>query len=385
MIRREARKFIRRLADNHYQPLNRIELNTQHLLHNVRLIQKLNPGHSIIPVVKANAYGHGLLQIAEMLNRADCSFLAVDGYFEAAQIRDITRHRVLVMGYIRPANARLLDTKRCSFVVQDIAGLRALGVLKRPVRVHLELNTGMYRLGLTPNELTEYLSTLKSYPNLQLEGVMTHLADADNGGSNTFTTKQVKLFDQTVGHILAQGFKPAFFHIAQTAGSTKVHSRYANAVRLGIGLYGINPLQPSDEHFKDLVGLQPVLGLKSTIIKVYDLKKGDRVSYNGIFTAPHSMRIGILPLGYYEGLPRALSNKGCVTGGKKQLPIVGRICMNHTIIDLKDTQLWVGDEVVVIDDDILQPNSLQSASRMSGNFSYEWLANLSSSLQRVIY
>lgn len=385
MIRKTAKQLVRRLSANNYQPLNRIELSRQHLLNNVRLIQKLNPDHAIIPVVKANAYGHGLLQIAEMLNGADCAFLAVDGYFEAAQIRDITKHQVLVMGYIKPANVRLLDTKHCSFVVQDIDGLQALGRFGRPVRIHLELNSGMNRLGLNVSELDGYLAVLKSYPKLHLEGVMTHLADADNPGSDAFTAHQVKLFDQTVSHILGQGFTPKFFHIAQTAGSTKAHSRYANAVRLGLGLYGINPLQPSDIHYKDLTGLQPLLRLKSTIIKTYDLKKGDRVSYNGIFSAPKHMRIGILPLGYYEGLPRNLSNKGCVTSGNRWLPIVGRVCMNHTIIDLSSTKLSVGDEVVVISDDASSPNSIQAASLTHGIFSYEWLANLSGSLRRVVY
>lgn len=385
MIRRTAKKLIRRLSANDYQSLNRIELKRQHVLHNVRYIQNQQPDQAIIPVLKANAYGHGLLAIAEILNSADCAFLAVDGYFEAAQIRDVTKHQVLVMGYTKPKNARLLDTKRCSFVVQDSAGLHALGALKRPVRIHLELNTGMNRLGLDLGELADYLTTLKSYPKLHLEGIMTHLADADNDSSDAVTKMQVELFDRTSSHILSQGFTPTFFHIAQTAGSTKARSRYANAVRIGIGLYGINPLQKGDRHYTDLIGLQPVLRLTSTIIKTHDLKKGDRVSYNGTFTASHNMRIGILPLGYYEGLPRALSNTGCVSSGKKLLPIVGSICMNHTVIDLSGTQLHVNDEVVVIGDDSSMPNSVQLISQTHDIFSYECLANLSSSLRRVVY
>ena len=384
MIRKAAKQFIRRLAANGYQSLNQIELSRQRLLSNISYIQKLHPNHDIIAVLKANAYGHGLAEIARMLSDADCAFLAVDGYFEAAQIRDITRHRILVMGFIKPQNVSLLDTKRCSFVVQDVAGLRAFGKLNRPVRIHMELNTGMYRLGLEPDELTEYLQVLKQYPKLQLEGVMTHLADADNPKTETYTTKQVRLFDRTIERILAEGFQPRFLHVAQTAGSTKARSRYANTIRLGIGLYGINPLQPSDKHFGDLAGLQPVLALKSTIIKTYDLKQGDRVSYNGVFIAPADMRIGILPFGYYEGLPRELSNRGIVSVGKQHLPILGAVCMNHTIIDISKTKLAVGNEVTVISANPSDSNSVLAASLAYNLFSYDWLVKLSSTIKRVV-
>src|SRR5205814_9777787 len=129
---------------------------------------------------------------------------------------------------------------RCSFVVQDEAGLHAFGKLRRPVRIHLELNTGMNRMGLQPSELAAYLGTVEKYPNLELEGVMTHLADADNAQDASFTTRQVASFDAQMARILAAGFRPKYMHIAQTAGSAKVQSKYANAIRLGIGLYGIN-------------------------------------------------------------------------------------------------------------------------------------------------
>ncbi len=316
-------------AKRRYKTLNLITLSRAAALHNVELVQKQHPSFSIIPVLKANAYGHGLTQMAEILNGADIDLLAVDGYFEAAKIRHITKHQILVLGYILPNNAKLLDTKRCSFVVQDKAGLEAFGRLKKPVRVHVELNTGMNRLGLQPDELDDYLKVLKLFPKLELEGVMTHLADADNETDDSFTNSQVKLFDGLVEQILARGFKPRYVHIAQTAGSAKARSRHANALRLGIGQYGINPLGHSDKQRNQLDKLKPVLELTSTIIKTIDLKPGDRVSYNGIFTAKKPIKIGVLPLGYYEGVPRELSSTGVVTAASRALPIVGRACINH--------------------------------------------------------
>lgn len=384
MLRRYAKKALKHLAGNDYRPLNRIELNRQAMLHNVALIQEQHSKFEIIPVLKANAYGHGLEQVAEILNGATCRYLAVDGYFEAARIRDITSHHILVLGYVLPQNVHLLDTKRCSFVVQDIQGLVAFGALGKPVRVYVELNTGFNRLGLQPDELPEYLIALKKYPNLELEGIMTHLVDGDNELDDSLDLKQQKLFDATIAQIFEVGFRPKLIHIAQTAGSTKIKSKYANAIRLGIGTYGINPLSPRDPHYADLASLEAVLELKSTIIKVIDLKKGDTVSYNATFTAPKSMRIGVLPLGYYEGMPRELSSKGWVTYADKELPIVGRICMNHTMIDLSQTNLKVGDEVTIISNNSAMPNSIAGMQAKHGLFAYTTMTGIASSVRREI-
>lgn len=385
MLRKYAKKALRHLAANtNYRPLNRIELDGDRMRGNVALIQRQHPGFEVIPVLKGNAYGHGIEETAAILSKSNCRLLAVDGYFEAAKIRDITGQHILVMGHIFPENVRLLDTKRCSFVVQDIAGLRAFGALNKPVRVHVELNTGMNRLGLQPDELEAYLVALKQYPKLQLEGVMTHLADADNELDDSFNARQLKIFDAQVARILAAGFQPTIIHIAQTAGSTKIHSQYANAIRLGIGTYGINPLLPHDRHYADLKQLKPVMELKSTVIKVLDLQRGDKVSYNCTFTAPKAMRVGVLPLGFYEGVPRELSDKGCVTYKNKELPILGRVCMDHTVIDLDGTKLGVNDEVVVISKDPVLPNSVVGLRTHHGLFPYTTLTGLSSSVRREV-
>lgn len=213
---------------------------------------------------------------------------------------------------------------------------------------------------------------------------MTHLADADNETDDSFTHKQVAQFDDLVERILSQGFRPRFIHIAQTAGSAKAQSKYANAVRLGIGLYGINPLGERDAAYKQLNGLRPVLSLKSTVIKVINLEAGDRVSYNGTFTAKKPMQIGVLPLGYYEGVPRDLSNTGVITHGGELLPIVGRVCMNHTMLDLRGSSVAVGDAVTVISADPNEPNSVPRLAAERGLFPYALLTGLSSSVRRVI-
>jgi alanine racemase len=269
-------------------------------------------------------------------------------------------------------------------VVQDIAGLKALAELNKPVNIHMEVNTGMNRLGLNGPEINNYLDFLKKHPSLILEGVMTHLADADNEISDDYTNNQVELFDKTVGEVISAGFQPKYIHIAQTAGSAKAKSKFANSIRLGIGLYGINPLAEKDLKHSKLKKLEPVLELKSTIIKCVYLKRGDRVSYNGIYTAPKAMRIGVLPIGYYEGIPRELSNKGIVNYGNKSLKIVGRVCMNHTMIDITGTDIKVNDVITIINSDQSMPNSVLKLCDSYGLFSYTLVTGLSSSVRRIV-
>lgn len=371
-------------ARRKYVTLNCVELSRAAVLHNVQLLQRQHAGFGIIPVLKSNAYGHGLKEMARILNDSAAAVLAVDGYFEAATIRHFTNKRILVLGYVAPENVRLLDAKRCSFVVQDEVMLAAMGRSGRRFRIHLELNTGMNRLGLSESEVAPYLSALKRYPNLELEGVMSHLADADNAEDDSLTRRQVTAFDAAVEYIVSQGFRPKYIHIAQTAGSTKAQSKYANAMRLGIGLYGISPLSKTDKKSAEFAELQPVLSVKSTIIKVINLKPGDIVGYNATFKAKKPMRIGVLPIGYYEGVPRALSNSGVVTAGGHRLPIIGRVSMNHTMIALPDDELNAGDQVMVFGADPAEPNSIAHIAAEHDLFAYSLLTGISSSIRRYI-
>lgn len=384
MIKRYLKHMIGNVHRNKYKTLNTAYIYRERILNNVDVFKNLNPGASVIAVLKSNAYGHGLKQVSEALNDTDIAFIAVDGYFEANRILDISKHRILVMGYVLPENARLLNADRCSFVVQDISGLQALGKLKKRFNIHLEINTGMNRLGIEPVQIKAYLKELSSHSNLRLEGVMTHLADADDQ-DNSYTVMQAHKFDEAVNYIRKQGFDPSYIHVAQTAGSTKCPSETANTQRIGIGVYGINPLSKKDTNYSKLEMLKPVMELKSTVIKVLELNKGEKISYNGIFQTKKKSRIGVLPLGYYEWVPRELSNKGTFTSAEDAiLPIRGRVCMNHTMIDLTDTNIQEGDQITVISINNKLPNSIKLLSRNNDLFSYSLLTRMSESVRREL-
>ncbi|MFI5240100.1 MAG: alanine racemase [Candidatus Saccharimonadia bacterium] len=373
---------MRRQLSHPYHTLNLLEISKQAILANYDLIADHHPGMAVMPVLKANAYGHGINEIAEILTERRFPFLIVDGYFEALKLRQAYKQPILIMGYIDPINFSAMKTNGFSFVIHDHISLETLGRMRRSVNIHLEINTGMNRNGIDPSELDSFLTELGKYQNVHLEGVMSHLADAD-GESDETTDRQVELFDQCVDKILEANFNPKLVHIAQTAGSERKQSKHANAIRLGIGLYGINPFSDGPNQ-KNLSALEPALKLTSTISKVIPIKKGDRVSYNGIFTAEKPTRIGVLPLGYYEGIPRSLSNAGEVKWENSFMPIRGRVCMNHTMIDLGNSEARYGDQVTVISSDPKDINSVAELSRRHNLFSYELLVGLSESIRRVI-
>ncbi len=382
MIVRSAIDRLLKRFERDFAVHNRILVSQSALLHNVDAFARLT-GQDIIPVLKGNAYGHGIEQVATALKARRFRYIAVDGYFEALRVRKVSRQPVLVMGAIRPENFARLRYDDFAFVVQDQATIEALAATGKRVAVHLECNTGMNRYGAKPDEAVALAKLILKHPKLHLEGVMSHLADSD-GADPATVTRAVEQFDSTVEAIRRFGATPSILHIAQTAGSAVATSRYANAMRLGIGLYGINPFPPDHPARQKLRDLRPALTFVSTITKITQVHKGDQVSYNYTFTAPHDMTIGVIPVGYYEGLNRTLSNAGTVKIGKHQAEIVGRVCMNHTMISLEGARIAVGDQVIVYSNDPRDPNSIEAIAAANNLFNYNLLTALSTDVRREL-
>jgi len=380
-IRKTIDTLISKLEKS-YVTHNRIEVSRSAVLHNLDLFTSLSQLPAI-PVLKGNAYGHGIALVAKALKGHTLPYIAVDGYFEALRIREVSNQPVLIMGAILPENYASVKYNHFTFVVHDQASIHALGKTGKRIKVHLEINTGMNRYGARPDELVYLTKLILNYKNLNLEGIMSHLADSDGHDPGTVDTA-VEQFDNCVEAIRQAGAEPTMFHVAQSAGSLKAKSKYANAFRLGVGLYGINPFPRDHALHKSLNDLRPALRLVSTMTKVISLQKGEKVSYNYTFTAPKDMTIGVLPLGYYEGVNRALSNIGCVKIGAQSAPIIGRVCMNHTIVNLDGIKTKVGDEVIVYSGNPYDENSLDAIAQKHGLFNYNLLTALSHDVRRIL-
>lgn len=366
-----------------YATQNNIYVSESHLRQNTESFKKLT-GKRVIPVLKGNAYGHGIEIVAKALQGLDFPYIAVDGYFEALRVRSVSRQPVLIMGAIDASNFTKLRYDDFAFLIQDALAVKALGQTKKKLNVHLDCNTGMNRYGADPDEIVDLVRLIQSYPNLTLEGIASHLADSD-GDDDATVNRAVAAFDEAVDLIRKAGADPTITHIAQSAGSLRAKSRYADTIRLGLSLYGLNPFSSQQTHFDELQSkLSPALRLESTITRIHNLKKGGQVSYNYTYTAPKDMRIGVLPLGYYEGVNRNLSNIGSVLVSDHVAPIIGRVCMNHTIISLEGINAQVGDKVVVFSDYPNAPNSFDNIARQHKLFNYSLLTSLSQDVRRTL-
>lgn len=335
-------------------PLNRLEINSAQILKNYDAFQQLASHCQIWPVLKANAYGHGLREIASILQARRFDYVVVDSYYEAL----LLKHPALIIGSILPANLHLLDFSKIALMVQDKKTINTLGQLNRPIKIHLKINTGMNRQGIDISQIQNYLNLIKLYPNLILEGIMSHLADANNP---KYSQHQLSAFLRCLDYL-----HPKYVHISATDGVQIASHPQINAVRLGLGLY------------------QNSLRLISTITKIRKLNKGDFVGYNCTYQSKKSTNIAIIPVGYYEALDRRLSNCGFVKYKNQFLPIIGRVCMNMIIVDLLDSKAQEWDEVEVISPNPKDQNSIESMAKLINASPYELFTRISPTIRRQI-
>lgn len=362
-----------------YQTLNRIEILRENLLDNYRVLSS-GLKIKIAPVVKSNAYGHGIIEVTKILSKSDVPgkipFLCVDSLFEAYELLKANiKLPILIMGYTNPQNFKVKKLP-FSYAVFDTSILEILNKYQPGCGIHIFLDTGMHREGITLGQLPQFLVQFKNYPNLKVEGVMSHFACA-NRRDDYLNKIQIRNFQKALEIVKLSGFKPKWIHIANSDGLINFEKdlKFTNMARIGLALYGTYPNS----------NLKPVLNLKTQLIQIKKITKGERVGYEGTYFAKKDATIGILPLGYYDGVDRGLSNKGIVKIAGLECPIIGKVSMNITTIDLsklKDPK--VGQEVLIYSDNPEDKNSIENTARICKKIPYEILINLAQSTKRVI-
>lgn len=366
-----------RLWPEPYQPLNRVLLDLDALRSNLNFFRKKLPNLAVAPVLKSNAYGHGLKEIAAALKAEACPFYVVDSIYEAYEIRKVDpKTPLLILGFNFANNVR--KKKGFHFAAGSLDQLEMLAQKKLPI--HLELNTGMNRMGFHWRNPEEWLDEVAKHKD-QIEGVFTHFADADNPSDIGFTELQVQRFKTLLKELQKRGVDPKWIHASNSAGSMKIKDPVFNMMRLGFSLYGINVFDENDPSYNELKSLKPVMELKSTLVQIQELEQGDGVSYGLQFKAKEPMRIGILCAGYYEGIPIALSNSGHVEINGTHCPIRGRVCMNHTLVELK-TEAKIGDSVTVYSKNPNSSVSVRAQAKLAKTIPYELLVRISESVKR---
>lgn len=344
----------------------------------------LSPGCDILAVVKADAYGHGSVAITKALAREGVTRFAVATIQEGAQLRDAgIQAQILVMGALPPAQlADLLGYDLTPVIYESTiaAELAArLGARANPYPVHLKVDTGMGRLGLSPDQVLPLLQSSAFQGPLRLEGLMTHLADADNADP-AYTKIQIERFQTVLAGLRKAGLSVPLIHAANSAAILGHPAAHFNLVRPGIMLYGYSTAPLSGP----AATLKPVLSLRSQVAQVRSLEKGDSVSYNRSFVATRPSKIAVLPIGYADGYSRALSNRGQVLVQGRRCPVVGRVCMDMTLVDVTDLPVVrPGDEVVLIGRQGTEAILANDLAAWSGTIPYEVLCGIGPRVPRV--
>ncbi|MDO8575401.1 MAG: alanine racemase [bacterium] len=371
-----------------YKSLIQITVFKDNLLHNLNEFQQIigKNDKRIVPVLKSNAYGHGLVNTARILDPLHLPFFCVDSFFEALSLRkENIQSPILIIGYVYSETVIQNNLKNISFVVTNLDYLKEISTLtlkfNKKTKIHLKIDTGMHRQGIQKEEINESIKIISENSNLELEGICTHLADAD-GDTKTYTLEQIKEWNSAVSIFKNKFPSIKYVHGSASAGSLFVDQMEGNVFRLGIGLYGLG----TGEELKKKVNLKPALEFRTIISGVKKIKKGEKVGYNGTFEAPKDMTIATIPAGYNEGIDRRLSNKGFVKiNSGKFAPIIGRVSMNITTIDITDLpEVRAKDSVVVISSHKTDKNSVEEIARVCGTIPYEILIHVPGYLRRIV-
>lgn len=364
-----------------------IELSGDSLRHNVRALQGLlSPGCALMCVLKANAYGHGALPLAHALNRMGIDNFCVATLSEGIELRrGGIRGEILILGYTHPDRFSDLAKYRLTQTVLDGAYAEQLSACKRKLNVHLKIDTGMHRLGERPERVDE-LYRVFQYKNLRVTGTYTHLccADSDEPADISFCTGQKNAFRKTVRALEGRGCDCGKLHLLASHGLIRYPGWGGDLVRTGIVLYGV--LSRREDLKNCPVRLRPVLSLKARVARVQTIRAGEGVGYGLEYVAGRDGKIAVLAIGYADGIPRSLScGRGRVLIGRREAPIVGRICMDQMFVDITGIpDVKAGDIAVLIGKSGNREITAYDLAEGTGTITNELLSRLGGRLERVL-
>jgi len=363
------------------------EIDLDAMAHNVKAIRAHIGAHvALMAVVKANAYGHGALPVAKTALRAGADWLAVNRVAEGVQLRQAgIKARILVLGYCLPEQARLVVEHALTPTVTTLETAYALAnqlsSQEPPFAIHLKIDTGMGRLGLLPSEVANFAAALRQMPMLNVEGVFSHLAVADEA-STTFNLAQFQAYKAAIDTIQATGIEPSIQHIANSAATMAYPNMHQQLVRLGIALYG---LYPSDElNWPVSLTLKPAMTLKTRVARLRTLPANASVGYGRTFIAQTPTPIALAPVGYGDGYPRLCSNRGAMLVGGQRAPIAGRVSMDQTSLDVTGIEgITENDEVVVFGKQGNAVITVEEVATWAETINYEIVTRLTARVPRV--
>lgn len=368
-----------------------IEINATAFRANLKAFHR-NVGDEVrlMPVIKSNAYGHGLLEIAALCDlEISVDRLCVVGLTEALHlIRGGIKKPVVVLSFFdydkKDVSEAILSDK-IAFPVYSLEQARFLSKVavstNKKVLVHLKIDTGTSRLGIRPDEAEIFVKKMKAMPNLELEGVFSHFSSSEENKKVTFD--QERIFRSTINALGKAGHSFPLRHIACSASTMLYDATHENSVRPGVGIYGIFP----SNNTKRAMKLTPVLSFHTRIIQIKTVEKGTAIGYGQSYIVRKKTTIATLPIGYFDGFDRGFSNIGQVIIRGVKCPVRGRVCMNLTMVEIPPAlalKIKTGEEVVLIGKQKKADISANDWAKKLGTISYEVLARLGAHIPRII-
>jgi len=369
---------VKKMHKKNYQPLNIVEISKNRLINNYKYLSSINQKIKIAPVLKSNAYGHGIIEVGSILEKLNPVFFCVDSIYEAYQLLNAkNKTPILITGYVNPEN---LNVKKLpfSYAVFDLKQFREILKQQPQAKVHLFVDTGMNREGIRADELEAFIKKLNIEEKNSIDGLMSHLAFAEET-KDIDTKKQIVQFKLAIKIFKKYLIFPKWIHLGNSSGllnNKKLGLSFTNVARTGLALYGINSVNNKV--------LKPILELKTHVVQMKKIKQGEKVGYNFTYQTKKDGQIAVLPIGYNDGVDRKLSNKGIVLIKNIACSIIGRVSMNLCVVDVTAVKnIKAGDEVIVFSNNEEENNVVNSAKRIE-IIPYEILVHLERSTKRKI-
>ena len=354
---------------------------------NLRQIRdKVGSCVKILCMVKANGYGHGATEISPTLARAGADAFGVATLEEAVQLREAgIQAPLIVLAGVFPAQLDTFVEYKLTPVVHDLISLKALDreSSRRQVqlKVHLKVDTGMGRLGFLAAEADQWIAAIKQAESLHIQGVFSHFSHAESVQGD-YTQKQLEIFKRVLGQLRSADVIPDLVHLANSAATITLPAAYFDMVRPGLMLYGVYP----SPNMKEQINLKPVLSWKTKILQLKNVPSGTSVSYGQTYVTERESLIATLPIGYADGYPRFLSNRGEALVRGQRARIAGRVCMDLTMIDVTDIRnVRQGDEVVLLGRQGGAEISADEIAAWANTISYEILTSIGTRVPRIHY
>lgn len=352
-----------------------------------QMYQNLTPGTKILAVIKADGYGHGAVPIARMMEKKEYIWgYAVATAEEGFHLRKFgLKKPILLLGYAFPEHYERMireEIRSCVFTLDTAKQLSDVAVrLKKTAKIHFALDTGMTRIGFFCTDTSvQEMKTISTLDKIEVEGMFTHFARADETDI-TPAYKQFEKYMDMLTRLEQAGVKIPIRHCCNSAGIIRMKDANLDMVRAGISIYG---MYPSDEVEKEPVDLRPAMSITSHIAYIKKVEAGVPISYGGTYVTKGKMRVATIPVGYADGYPRQLSNKGCVLIHGKKAPILGRICMDQFMADVSHIpEAREGDTVTLVGRDGDTCIQIEDLSSLCGRFNYEFVCDITKRVPRT--